>query len=46
MEQLVRGAAEKSPGIDQRRQKHSEHWRLDRMSIVDRKIHKYAKMLT
>src|SRR5512146_340416 len=42
MEQLARGAAEKAPQIDERLQKHSEHWRLDRMSIVDRNILRLA----
>jgi N utilization substance protein B len=42
MEDLVRGAAEMAPEIDGRIQKHSEHWRLERMSIVDRNILRLA----
>ena len=42
METLVRGAAEKSPEIDQRISAKSEHWRLDRMPAVDRNILRLA----
>jgi N utilization substance protein B len=42
MEQLVKGAAERAPEIDERLRKHSEHWRLERMSIVDRNILRLA----
>jgi N utilization substance protein B len=42
MEQLVKGAVEKASGIDERLQKHSAHWRLERMSIVDRNILRLA----
>jgi len=42
MEQLVRGAAEKSGDIDKRIAEKSEHWRLDRMPTVDRNILRLA----
>lgn len=42
MEQLVKGAAAKSVEIDEHLQKHSAHWRLERMSIVDRNILRLA----
>ena len=42
MEQLVKGATEKAPEIDAQLSKHSAHWRLERMSIVDRNILRLA----
>ncbi len=42
MEALVRGTAEKAPGIDQRISNRSEHWRLERMPAVDRNILRLA----
>ncbi len=42
MERLVKGAMERAPEIDQRISAHSEHWRLDRMSAVDRNILRLA----
>ncbi len=42
MERLVKGAMERAVEIDQRISAHSEHWRLDRMSAVDRNILRLA----
>lgn len=42
MEQLVRGALADLPGIDKSIAGQSEHWRLDRMPIVDRNILRMA----
>jgi N utilization substance protein B len=42
METLVRGAAEKSGEIDRRITEKSEHWRLERMPVVDRNILRLA----
>jgi len=42
MESLVRGASEKAPEIDQRISEKSEHWRLERMPVVDRNILRLA----
>lgn len=42
MEKLVRGAAEKAPEIDKRITEKSEHWRLERMPVVDRNILRLA----
>ena len=42
MEFLVRGTVEKSGQIDELIQKHAEHWRLDRMPIVDRNVLRLA----
>src|SRR5271170_69568 len=42
METLVRGASEHAPDIDQRIAEKSEHWRLDRMPVVDRNILRLA----
>ena len=42
MEQLVQGAMAGVAGIDQRIAGHSEHWRLERMPIVDRNILRMA----
>ena len=42
MEALVRGTAEKAPGIDHRISNKSEHWRLERMPAVDRNILRMA----
>jgi len=42
METLVRGAAAKSSEIDQRITEKSDHWRLERMPVVDRNILRLA----
>jgi N utilization substance protein B len=42
MEELVRGASEKSSDIDKRISEKSEHWRLERMPAVDRNILRLA----
>jgi len=42
MEDLVRGASEKSADIDRRIVEKSEHWRLERMPVVDRNILRLA----
>jgi N utilization substance protein B len=42
METLVRGTIERMPQIDGRIAAHSEHWRLDRMPVVDRNILRMA----
>jgi len=42
MEQLVRGAMTAVASIDQTITGHSEHWRLERMPIVDRNILRMA----
>src|SRR5579871_4530528 len=42
METLVRGAADKASEIDQRISAKSEHWRLERMPVVDRNILRLA----
>jgi transcription antitermination protein NusB len=42
MESLVRGASEMAGAIDQRIAEKSEHWRLDRMPVVDRNILRLA----
>jgi N utilization substance protein B len=42
MEDLVRGASEKSDDIDRRIVEKSEHWRLERMPVVDRNILRLA----
>ena len=42
MEDLVRGASEKSAEIDMRISAKSEHWRLERMPVVDRNILRLA----
>jgi N utilization substance protein B len=42
MEQLVRGTVEKLGEIDRRIREHSEHWRLERMPVVDRNILRMA----
>ena len=42
MESLARGAAAKSAEIDQRIAEKSAHWRLERMSAVDRNILRLA----
>jgi N utilization substance protein B len=41
-EELVRGAVEAMGEIDRRILEHSEHWRLERMSVVDRNILRLA----
>jgi transcription antitermination protein NusB len=38
MEELARGASEMAPDIDHRIAEKSEHWKLERMPIVDRNI--------
>ncbi|MFL6465615.1 MAG: transcription antitermination factor NusB [Bryobacteraceae bacterium] len=42
MEELVRGTVEKAPQIDQQIQAKAEHWRLERMAVVDRNILRLA----
>jgi transcription antitermination protein NusB len=42
MEQLVRGTIEAMGAIDRRIVGHSEHWRLERMPIVDRNVLRLA----
>ena len=42
MESLVRGTTERLAEIDGIIQKHSEHWRLERMPAVDRNIIRMA----
>ena len=42
MEDLVRGASEKSADTDRRIVEKSEHWRLERMPVVDRNILRLA----
>lgn len=42
MEELVRETAARRDEIDAQIQKHSEHWRLDRMPAVDRNIIRLA----
>jgi N utilization substance protein B len=42
MEELVRETVARLEEIDQRIQRHSEHWRLDRMPVVDRNIIRLA----
>jgi N utilization substance protein B len=42
MEDLVRGASEKAEDIDRRITEKSEHWRLERMPVVDRNILRLA----
>jgi transcription antitermination protein NusB len=42
MEELVRGASEMAPDIDHRITEKSEHWKLERMPIVDRNILRLA----
>ncbi len=42
MEALVRGASEASTEIDERIASKSEHWRLERMPVVDRNILRLA----
>ncbi len=37
-DQIFRVALERLPEIDQAIEKHAEHWRMDRMSAVDRNI--------
>jgi N utilization substance protein B len=41
-EELARGAIEEIPELDRRILEHSEHWRLERMSVVDRNILRLA----
>ncbi len=42
MEFLVKGTVEQASGIDEIIQKHAEHWRLERMPIVDRNVLRLA----
>jgi N utilization substance protein B len=42
MERLIQGTVERTPAIDQRIASHSEHWRLERMPVVDRNILRLA----
>ena len=42
MEELAKGAAEMAPDIDHRIAQKSEHWKLERMAIVDRNILRLA----
>lgn len=42
MEELVRGTLAGQEQIDQRIRQHSEHWRLERMPVVDRNILRMA----
>ena len=42
MERLVRGASDKAGEIDKRIAEKSEHWRLERMPVVDRNILRLA----
>ncbi len=42
MEELVRGTAAHRQEIDRRIAAHSEHWRLERMPVVDRNILRLA----
>ena len=42
MEELVRGTVEKAPQIDAQIQAKAEHWRLERMPVVDRNILRLA----
>jgi N utilization substance protein B len=42
MEELVRGTVEKAPKIDAQIQAKAEHWRLERMAVVDRNILRLA----
>ena len=42
MEELAKGASEMAPDIDNRIAEKSEHWKLDRMPIVDRNILRLA----
>lgn len=42
MQELVRGTAASMAEIDARIAGHSEHWRLERMSVVDRNILRLA----
>lgn len=42
MEELVRGTVEKAAEIDKQIEAKSEHWRLERMPVVDRNILRLA----
>ena len=42
MEELVRGTVEQAPQIDRQIQEKAEHWRLERMAVVDRNILRLA----
>lgn len=41
-EELVRGVAQHADHLDHQISQHSEHWRLERMSVVDRNILRLA----
>ena len=42
MEELARGTKDKTPEIDGRIQRNSEHWRLERMPAVERNVLRLA----
>jgi transcription antitermination protein NusB len=42
MEELVRGTLERRPELDRQIEESSAHWRIDRMSAVDRNILRLA----
>ena len=42
LEELVRGTLARRDDIDDRLRRHSEHWRLERMRVVDRNILRLA----
>lgn len=42
LEQLVQGVCENRAALDERLQKYSEHWKVERMSAVDRNILRLA----
>jgi N utilization substance protein B len=42
MEELVRGAMARLSEIDERIERHSQNWRVDRMAAVDRNILRMA----
>ena len=42
MESLIRGTVDRAPEIDQIIQKHTEHWRIERMPTVDRNVLRLA----
>jgi transcription antitermination protein NusB len=41
-EELVRGVVDRTQEIDKQIQSHSEHWRIERMPVVDRNILRIA----
>ena len=42
VDQLVRGAVEHLDEVDERIRRHAEHWRMERMPVVDRNILRLA----